>query len=84
MSSRQFVGTIKTVRLAGDYPDLEVQVVFAMPLRNAADVAFLAAVKQHGQAVIEVSSAQEELPLDEAGETFHLEGTTAPPPRVSG
>ena len=64
MSSRQFIGTIKTVKLSGDYPDLEVQVTFSMPLGDSGDLSFLAAVKRHGQAVMEVQSAQTELPLE--------------------
>ena len=64
MSSKQFVGTIKTVKLSGDYPDLEVQVTFSMPLGDSGDLSFLAAVKRHGQAVMEVQSAQAELPLE--------------------
>ena len=64
MASKQFVGTIKTVKLGGDYPDLEVQVTFSMPLRDVGDLSFLAGVKQHGRAVFEVQSAQAELPLE--------------------
>ena len=71
MSSRQFIGTIKTVKLSGDYPDLEVQVTFSMPLGDSGDLSFLAAVKRHGQAVMEVQSAQAELPLEQPDEPDH-------------
>ena len=41
MSSKQFVGTIKTVKLSGDYPDLEVQSAQAeLPLEPADEPGF--------------------------------------------
>ena len=63
MSSRQFVGYIRRFHVAGD-EDPEIVISFAVPLKNVNDLSFLGGVKQRGHAVIEVQSAQPELPME--------------------
>jgi hypothetical protein len=66
MASRQFLGHIRRFHVAGEDEDPEIVVSLSIPLKEVTDLAFLGAVKKHGLAVIDIQSAQAEMPLEEA------------------
>jgi len=68
MASRQFLGNIKGFRVGGEDQEPEIIVLLRIPLKEVTDLAFLGAVKKHGVAIVEIQSAQSEMPLDEAGQ----------------
>ena len=64
MASRQFMGHIRRFHVAGD-EDPEIVLSIAIPLKEPTDLAFLGAVKKHGLAIVEIQSAQQELPSND-------------------